>query len=717
MSRAWSISLTLAVALLLPACGPSAGDDTSGGDAGPVGPQRPDADKDGISDADEARGNNRDSDRDSMPDYLDTDSDNDTLLDAFEAGDTDTRTPPRDSDGDGKPDYLDDDSDGNGRADRLEGMADTDMDSQPDFADRDDDNDNLMDTLEIGPDTTLPNDSDGDATPDYKDTDSDNDSILDQNDGITDLDADSLPAFIDVDADGDCRPDSFEAGDSDPATRPIDTDRDTVPDFLDIDADNDGLLDRLEDRDCNGIVGAGESDPKLTDTDMDGVTDLVEIAAGTNPGDASSNPRTRGDFVFLEPYNKPADPARDTLDFSTTVTKADVFINMDVTGSMQGAINNVRNSIRDQIVPAIRSQIPNTGFGFGVYRDFNVPNYGQGGDQPFHLIHRIMTANTAAGLNSIVGATNDADVVARGGNDTPESGWEALYQIVEGTGISVGNASVPAFNPLSAPPSSAPAGEEINTTASGVGVGWRQGALPIVLMVTDAPSHEDYNFAGFHNRATTVGRLQARQIRVIGVYVDTFSDATAKAQLVALSSDTGARVPATAWDGARPTGCGAGQCCTGINGAGVAASGGMCNLTFDVAGNGTGLSTSIAKGIEVLTKSGTLDVEAIAEDDPSDAVNAVTSFIMQLVPAPNAPAPCTTGGPTARVMGNKFLDVSPGYKVCFDVVPKMNTTVMATTEPQLFKASIKVVGDGVTVLSTRSVFFLVPPEIPIPEID
>ena len=47
----------------------------------------------------------------------------------------------------------------------------------------------------------------------------------------------------------------------------------------------------------------------------------------------------------------------------------------------------------------------------------------------------------------------------------------------------------------------------------------------------------------------------------------------------------------------------------------------------------------------------------------------------------------------------------------------MNTTVMATTEPQLFKASIKVVGDGVTVLSTRSVFFLVPPEIPIPEID
>jgi hypothetical protein len=53
--------------------------------------------------------------------------------------------------------------------------------------------------------------------------------------------------------------------------------------------------------------------------------------------------------------------------------------------------------------------------------------------------------------------------------------------------------------------------------------------------------------------------------------------------------------------------------------------------------------------------------------------------------------------------------VTPGTPVCFDIVPRMNTTVMPTASPQLFRAHVDVIGDGVTVLDTRDVYFVVPP--------
>jgi len=43
----------------------------------------------------------------------------------------------------------------------------------------------------------------------------------------------------------------------------------------------------------------------------------------------------------------------------------------------------------------------------------------------------------------------------------------------------------------------------------------------------------------------------------------------------------------------------------------------------------------------------------------------------------------------------------------------MNTTVEPTDEPQVFMAFIDVIGDYVTILDTREVYFLVPPETPL----
>jgi hypothetical protein len=90
-----------------------------------------DADGDGISDEREGRyeaGGPVDTDGDGTPDYLDDDSDGDTIPDSVEAGSNVSLLGPVDSDGDGTPDFRDLDSDDNGIPDEDEGSGDYDDD-------------------------------------------------------------------------------------------------------------------------------------------------------------------------------------------------------------------------------------------------------------------------------------------------------------------------------------------------------------------------------------------------------------------------------------------------------------------------------------------------------------------------------------------------------------------------------------------------------------
>ena len=118
-------------------------------------------------------------DGDSLPDYLDIDSDNDGIQDVIEGGDGEL-----DTNGDGVIDSNDEgyaDEDGDGMDDDSEPtpVTESDNDQLPDYQDIDSDNDGIFDVVEGG---------DGDL-------DTDNNGVINSDDeGFADEDGDGMEA-------------------------------------------------------------------------------------------------------------------------------------------------------------------------------------------------------------------------------------------------------------------------------------------------------------------------------------------------------------------------------------------------------------------------------------------------------------------------------------------------------------------------------------------
>lgn len=632
-------------------------------------PPAADADGDGIGDDWEGRGLGTDTDGDGTPDYLDEDSDGDGIPDSVERVSGGGDRPPVDSDGDGTPDFQDTDADGNGMPDAVEGTSDADGDGIPDYRDLDDDNDTVRDAQEIG-DPAAPTDNDGDGLPDFRDFDSDDDTIGDGWESLppADSDGDGTPDRFDLDSDNDGYPDLEEAGppSRDPTTAPVDTDGDGIADYRDPDSDNDGLSDADE-----RTAGTSRTN---ADTDGDGVTDLVEIGAcpagdttcAMDATDPASSPRTRGDFVFFEPYMMPPDPPEDTLVFSTNLQVADVYFLIDTTGSMGTPIGNVRSSLSSAggIIDQVRATIPNVWFGVGEYRDY--------GDGFIYNNQQDLTADAAAqaGANRLG---------ASGGGDGPEGGVPAVWSVATG-------------NPIPRGPTTA------RTTCPAGHFGYpcfRPGAVPIVVMVADYNFHNGpasgNTYSGYLTWATALPDLLARNIRIVGVSVSTFGDVSGP-DLRAMATATGA-----------------------VDGAG--------NPLVSVAAGGS-VSSGVVDQIRTLANSTPLDISVVFEDDPSDAVDAFAAFVDHLVvnnDGGDVMGRTCTVFPAERLRdtnADSYADaidgVTPGNPVCFDIVVKQNDTVMPTGSPQVFRGTIRVIGDGFTELDRRDVFFLVPPVIEIP---
>ncbi len=264
-----------------------------------------------------------------LPDYIDTDSDNDDISDMVEAG-SELNGSVGINGMDSAIELADDYSDANGifgdspASELYDSDGDAVLEGDADYRDTDSDNDGIPDSIEAGPDPLNPVDTDGDGLADYKDTDSNGDGVADgvpglvdgdaDNDGIADsdentdtpplsgsdvdldgiddaidvdltggsdangdgvddsfapadTDGDGIPNYLDLDSDNDGRNDAVERGDG--PGQPIDTDADGVPDFLDADADGDGIPDAIENI-TGPVLGGG-------DADGDGIDDVVDV--------------------------------------------------------------------------------------------------------------------------------------------------------------------------------------------------------------------------------------------------------------------------------------------------------------------------------------------------------------------------------------------------------------------------------------------------------
>ncbi len=289
----------------------------------------------------------QDLDGDGLPNYLDSDSDNDGIPDLVEAGGGDTNN-------NGKIDISTDiDYDGigdnyvNGAAILLtgvdvspvDGRADNwpnkniDRDLRPNAYDLDADGDGIADVIEAGlPDANLNGladgalgtngwsttvsalvalnlrNTDGITNPDYLDIDSDNDGIPDNIEGMS-TSSYALPTLTDADGDGLMLPyDNVPAAYSGAGIFVYDHDADATPDYRDLDTDGDGLADIVEGNDFN-LNGMADDNVTLTglDTDGDGLDNRFDSlnlvtnikgtsyrmgTGGTFTGDATPGSRT-----------------------------------------------------------------------------------------------------------------------------------------------------------------------------------------------------------------------------------------------------------------------------------------------------------------------------------------------------------------------------------------------------------------------------------------
>ena len=304
-----------------------------------------------------------DADGDNIPNAYDLDSDNDGISDNVEAqstlgyipstgnvdangidiayGDGIDITEVINSDGvlvtnDAVPDYLDSDSDNDGESDTSEVFGGTTASgNDSDFDGIDDNFDNVADGVAAdgaAQNTTNPstfpdedgdvstggdvdyrdvNDSDGDGASDVDDLDDDNDGILDtvEHNGLDpfgDEDGDGVPNFSDA-------IDNGNNGDGS-ITVYTDVNGDGIPDAYDFDLD--GLPNHLDlESDGDGIYDVIESGADLTDANNDGQLDGNTGANGVP--DAAENGGVDGAGVSFNPIDSDSDGAPDFLDIDS----------------------------------------------------------------------------------------------------------------------------------------------------------------------------------------------------------------------------------------------------------------------------------------------------------------------------------------------------------------------------------------------------------------
>lgn len=403
--------------------------------------------------------------------------------------------------------------------------------------------------------------------------------------------------------------------------------------------------------DCCGC----EDDCNDCDDDPCGDDDPCADDDTGEPGGDTGEP---GEMVSFEEFD------RATLELE--VNQVDVAFLIDTTGSMSGTANAMADEFND-IVDELDFSIPSAAYGYATYRDHPHGSFASPGDRPFVLAQQI-TMDTIPVQDEL-----DATVTG-GGGDTAESGIEAIYQALTGSGYDQnGNgtfdsdADVMPFSLASDAVFAGSAGEAQNTTVVGGGtiggMGFRDGSLPVIVYATDAPLRDpdagmptppDATFAAgstdVTNEAATLGA------RLIGVA----TQETPLAQMEDLAVST--------------------------------------NSLYDGAGDGT------ADDPLVFLWTGS------SADFRSTVVDAIEGMLDNVTFATvTAQVQGNTYGFTTSISPASYANVTVGSTAAtldFDV--SIAGSVPASTIDQSFPLTLEIYGDGTTLLGTQDITVTVP---------
>lgn len=448
-----------------------------------------DNDNDGLTDV--VEGNN-DSDGDGLTDNFDIDSDDDGIPDTVEAQTTlgFVAPTPGDGDGDGLLTVFDPDEGGVS----VQPLNIGDNDTIPDYLDTDSDNDFAPDLFENGMGNGLSaTDTDGDglndafegailddpyrpndeiAAPAVDLPDSDNDVFSGgdvdyrEADTFPDTDDDNIPPVVDLDDDNDGLSDEMEGF----GKGFFDVDGDGIEDYLDSDSDNNGLPDTLEvgapdangdgihdgwdeenpDVNLNGWADSAENNPPADpDSDSDTVPDRRDLdnlnfglpdtyllgfpdfdGDGIHDGWLAPNPDANGNgwLDTLEPLNRQQQTISVDADGDGVPTQ------FDLDGDGDGLITTQELDLTDDNLNGIPDFVENSTIdedGNGLL-DIVDPN---AGGTPLQLFDSDGDGRNNLGdidsdddgIPDNVEAQATADYVAPSGTDANNNGWDAAY--------------------------------------------------------------------------------------------------------------------------------------------------------------------------------------------------------------------------------------------------------------------------------------------------
>lgn len=400
------------------------------------------------------------------------------------------------------------------------------------------------------------------------------------------------------------------------------------------------------------------------------------------------------DATFLIPYRRPPTPDRAIIAVELALQRIDLTIVMDTTGSMQPSIENLKSNLTTHILPAVQRAVPSIGIALVDHKDYPLSPYGGNGDYPVRIAH-VVTTDVAQAQSAVTA------LMADGGGDEPESQISAMFHALTGEGLRWEGKAIPQRPPVPG--------------RSG-GVDFRPGSLPLLVEITDADWH-DVDNVPYDARVfapPTLRRLADAFVALGAKFIDVTNGATEspETQANALSDRTHSSVAAEAF-GDR---CGGG-CCTGIDGAArkSLSPDGRCRLNF-LHADGAGVSDSIVEAVRALAVGSVVDVAAFASNATTNpnGVDA-TKFIRALRAIEEGEA---TRGCAAHLAEDRdgdgvkdtFVAVRLGTRVCFEVLPRQNDTIVDTSAPQLFDAWIDVQAEpGAVELDRRLVRFEVPP--------